>query len=1131
MIAALIPKRPEPTPRGRFPVMRRARLPLVLCLLGLAALLVFPQPALAQKGKKGAEKEAEEEKEEDVMSAGTFAGLSFRAIGPGIASGRISDVVVHPTEKATWYVTVASGGVWKTTDGAVSWQPIFDGEGSYSIGCIAIDPNDPLTLWVGTGENNSQRSVGYGDGVYRSRDGGTSWEHVGLEESEHIGKIVVDPRDSNRVFVAAQGPLWSAGGDRGLYKTADGGESWEKVLEISEHTGVTDLVYDPRNPDVMYAAAYQRRRHTWTLINGGPESAIYKTTDGGANWREVENGLPKVELGRIGLAIAPTRPDTVYAIVEAADDESGFYRSTDRGENWKKMNDYVASSPQYYMEIVVDPVDPDRVYSLDTFSRVSDDGGATWRRLGSNARHVDDHGLWIDPENTAHLLIGGDGGLYESFNGGETWRFFDNLPITQFYKIAVDQDQPFYNVYGGTQDNNTLGGPTRTISGHGIMNREWFVTVSGDGFEPAVDPTNPDIIYSQWQYGGLVRYDKKSGEIVDVQPQPEPGDPPPRWNWSSALLLSPHSPTRLYYGSQRLWKSDDRGDTWQPISGDLTRDLDRNELEVMGRVWSVDSVAKNNSTSYYGTIVALAESPLAEGLLYTGSDDGLVHVSADDGASWRRIDGVPGVPEQSYVSFLMAAVDDADTVYAAFDNHKQGDFKPYVVKSTDRGETWGSIAGDLPERGTVYSLAQDGEDPDLLFAGTEFGVWFSLDGGGHWIELSGGVPTIAVYDLEVQRREDDLVLGTFGRGFYVLDDYSPLRGLTREQLDGDEAILFAPRDARLYVESTELGFPGKGFQGDAHYAAPNPPFGAVFTWYVKEAPKSLADQRHELEKEALEAGQGNPYPSWDELRAEDREEDPKLVFTVRDADGRVVRRLTTDPGTGMQRIAWDLRYPALDPTDLSPPAMRAPWETPPVGPLATPGTYTVELAQRVRGETTELAGPRSFEVVPLNLATLGAADKGAVLAFQQQTARLQRAALGAAEVVGETQSRLDHLAAAWAATPAAAIELRDRVSALDDRLADLRTELFGDRTVGSRSEPTSPGILDRVLRSVYGGWTVTAAPTTTHRRGYEIAAEEFEGWLARLRTLVDRDLAALEDEMEAAGAPWTPGRVPTWQPE
>ncbi|HMB54364.1 MAG TPA: glycosyl hydrolase, partial [Thermoanaerobaculia bacterium] len=823
--------------------MRRARLPLVLCLLGLAALLVFPQTALAQKGKKGADQETAEEEKDDVMSAGTFAGLSFRGIGPGIASGRITDVVVHPEHKATWYVTVASGGVWKTTDGAISWQPIFDSQGSYSIGCITMDPNDPLTLWVGTGENNSQRSVGYGDGVYRSRDGGTSWEHVGLKESEHIGKIVVDPRDSNTVFVAAQGPLWSAGGDRGLYKTTDGGESWEKVLEISEHTGVTDLVYDPRNPDVMYAASYQRRRHTWTLINGGPESAIYKTTDGGANWRKVTNGLPKVELGRIGLAIAHTRPDTLYAIVEAAEDEDGFYRSTDRGENWKKMSDYVASSPQYYNELFVDPVNPDRVYSMDTFGRVSDDGGASWRRIGSNARHVDDHALWIDPDNTAHLLIGCDGGLYESFNGGETWRFFDNLPITQFYKIAIDQAEPFYNVYGGTQDNNTLGGPTRTNSGHGIMNREWFVTVSGDGFEPAVDPTNPDIIYSQWQYGGLVRYDKKSGEIVDIQPQPEPGDPPPRWNWSSALILSPHSPTRLYYGSQRLWKSDDRGDTWQPISDDLTRDLDRNELEVMGRVWGVDSVAKNNSTSYYGTLVSLTESPLAEGLLYTGSDDGLVHVSEDDGANWRRVDDFPGVPEQSYVSFLAAAVDDADTVYAAFDNHKQGDFKPYVLKSTDRGATWTSISGDLPERGTVYALAQDGEDPDLLFAGTEFGVWFTLDGGGHWIELSGGVPTIAVYDLELQRRENDVVLGTFGRGFYVLDDYSPLRDLTREQLDGEGAILFAPRDAKLYVEATELGFPGKGFQGDGLYAAPNPPFGAVFTWYMKEAPKSLSDQR------------------------------------------------------------------------------------------------------------------------------------------------------------------------------------------------------------------------------------------------------------------------------------------------
>ena len=1114
--------------------MRRARLPLVLCLLGLAALLTAT-PAYAQRGGKAAEKKEEKEKEadkeDDVMSAGTFAGLAFRGLGPGIATGRVSDLAVHPSEGATRYVAVASGGVWKTTDGAVSWRPVFDDEGSYSIGCLTMDPNDPLTLWVGTGENNSQRSVGYGDGVYRSRDGGTSWKKMGLEASEHVGRIVVDPRHSGTVFVAAQGPLWSAGGDRGLYKTSDGGETWRKVLEISENTGVTDVVYDPRDPDVMYAAAYQRRRHVWTLIDGGPESAIYKTTDGGESWRKLENGLPKVDMGRVGLAIAPTRPDTVYAIVEAAEDASGFYRSTDRGENWSKRSDYVASSPQYYMELVPDPVDPDRVYSLDTFTRVTDDGGATWRRLGSPARHVDDHALWIDPDDTAHLLIGGDGGLYESWNGGEGWRFYDNLPVTQFYKIALDDAEPFYNVFGGTQDNNTLGGPARTASGHGIMNRDWFVTVAGDGFEPQVDPTNPDVIYSQWQYGGLVRYDKKSGEVVDIQPQPEPGDPPPRWNWSSALLLSPHSPTRLYYGSQRLWRSDDRGDSWVPVSADLTRDLDRNQLEVMGRVWGVDTVAKNASTSYYGTLVALAESPLAEGLLYTGSDDALVHVSEDGGASWRRVESIPGVPEMSYVSFLLASLDKAGTVWAAFDNHKRGDFKPYVVRSTDRGRTWASIAGDLPERGTVYALAQDHVDPDLLFAGTEFGVWFTLDGGGRWIELSGGVPTIAVYDLDVQRREEDLVLGTFGRGFYVLDDYTPLRGLTRGQLEDGAVILFPPRPAKLYVESTELGFPGKAFQGDAFYAAPNPPFGAVFTWYAKEAPKSLAKARREAEKEAREAGGGNPYPSWDELRAEDREEEPRLVFTVRDADGDVVRRLDAEPGEGMQRISWDLRYPPMDPTDLSPPAERAPWETPPVGPLAAPGRYSVELAQRVRGETTPLAGPVPFEVVPLNLATLGADDRGAVLAFQQQTARLQRAVLGAAEVVDETGRRLDHLAAAWAATPRASLELRDRVSALDGRLDDLRSELFGDHTVARRNEPTPPTMYQRVLRAAYGGWTVTSAPTATHRRGYEIAAGEFAGWLQRLRTLVEQDLAALEDEMEAAGAPWTPGRVPVWSPE
>ncbi|HEV8629568.1 MAG TPA: glycosyl hydrolase, partial [Thermoanaerobaculia bacterium] len=615
-------------------------------------------------------------------------------------------------------------------------------------------------------------------GVYKSSDGGKSWTNVGLKSSEHIGKIVIDPRDSNVVYVAAQGPLWSAGGDRGLYKTTDGGKTWKQVLAISENTGVSDVVLDPRNPDVVLAAAYQRRRHVWGVIAGGPESGLHRSTDGGATWTKVTSGLPTEQLGRIGLATAASAHGVMYLIADAANKAGGFFRSTDGGASWEKRSDYTAGSPQYYQEIFVDPADADRVYSMDTLAQVTEDGGKTFHGVGEKFKHVDNHALWIDPGQTDHLLMGCDGGLYETFDRGATWDFKGNLPLAQFYKLAVDTTRPFYYVYGGTQDNNTLGGPSRTVSSSGIANGNWFVTVGGDGFQPRVDPTDPDIVYSEWQYGNLVRFDRKSGELLDIKPIEEPGEEPLRFNWDSPLIVSPHAPTRLYFAANKVFKSEDRGNSWTRISPDLTRHLDRSKLKIMGKVWSVNAVARNASTSYFGNVVALSESPKVAGLLYAGTDDGLVQVSEDGGAHWRKQDHFPGVPEMTYVARVDASRHDADTVYAAFDNHKQGDFKPYLLKSSDRGKTWTSIAGDLPARGTVYSFAEDTVQPNLLFAGTEFGLFFSADGGKGWLQLKGGLPVIAVRDIAVQAEENDLVVATFGRGFYVLDDITPLRQAT-----------------------------------------------------------------------------------------------------------------------------------------------------------------------------------------------------------------------------------------------------------------------------------------------------------------------------------------------------------------
>ena len=1098
---------------------RVARFPAIAlsALVLLAVAATAPAPAAAAE-------------DETPLNESTFSGLRFRALGPALTSGRIGDIAVHPNDRHTWMVGVASGNVWLTENAGTTWTPVFDDQGSYSIGTVAYDPTNPLVVWVGTGENNSQRSVAYGDGLYKSIDGGRSWTNVGLGESEHIGKILVHPEDGSVVYVAAQGPLWRAGGDRGLYKTTDGGSTWTRVLEISEHTGVSDVVMDPRDPDVLYAAAYQRRRHTWTLINGGPESAIYKSTDGGASWKKLERGLPTGDVGRIGLAVAPTNGNIVYAIVEAAGDGSGFYRSTDAGANWQKMSGYVSRSPQYAQEIVVDPTDEDVIYSNDTWFHRSVDGGRSFERINDGTMHVDNHAVWIDPEDPTYLLVGNDGGVYESFDWGETWNFKTNLPVTQFYKIALDEDYPFYNVYGGTQDNNTIGGPTRNTSANGIRNSDWFITLGGDGFEPAVDPTDPDIVYSQWQYGNLARYDKQSGEVIDIQPQPMLDDEPFVWNWSSAFLISPHDHETLYFGGNYLFRSRDRGDSWEKISGDLTRQIDRNELEVMGRVWSVDAVAKNMSTSIYGNIVSFDESPLVEGLLYAGTDDGLIWTSPDGGETWNRTEKFSGVPEMSYVTSITADRFDDQVVYATFSNHKKGDFEPYVLRSDDRGRSWKSIAGDLPERGHVHDVVQDHVDPQLLFVGTEFGVFFTRDGGEDWIQLKGGLPVIACRDLEIQRRDEDLVVGTFGRGYYVLDDYTPLREADAERMQEEEAVLFPSRRAWMFFERTPLGLPGKSSMGHQTFMAENPPVAATFTYYLRDGLKTREQLRQSTEKELWQEGQNLKYPSWDELRREDRENDPRIVLTVRDTDGNVVRRIDGPIGAGLHRVHWDFRYPSPAPTDLSPPAWTSPWDDSSEGALAMPGTYTVEIAKVVDSEWTDLAGPVEFECEVLAQAKLPADDRNDLTDFQKEVADLQRVVMGTMRATREIHSRIDHVRQALLDTPSETRALVLEVDAIEDRLQDLEIGLSGDRTMARRQEATLPGLTSRIGRVVFGYWTSSSAPTQTMRDNAAIVRDQLPGVLATLRA-IESDLTAVESELAERGGPWTPGRLPRFDGE
>ncbi|RME37897.1 MAG: glycosyl hydrolase [Planctomycetota bacterium] len=1089
--------------------------------LGLVTLCALPALCPVRAGEK-------EGKPGGVtLSNATFAGLKARSIGPALMSGRICDFGINPHDWTEYYVAVCSGGVWKTENAGITYTPVFDSQGSYSIGCVTVDPNNPHVVWVGTGENNSQRSVSFGDGVYKSVDGGKHWRNMGLKESEHIGRIVVDPRDSNVVYVAAQGPLWRSGGDRGLYKTTDGGKTWRRILHISDDTGINEVHMDPRDPDTLYATAYQRRRRVWTLINGGPESAIYKSTDAGKTWRKITHGIPNVDKGRIGMCISPADPDVVYAIIEAQFDKGGFFRSTDRGETWERRSGYMTTSPQYYNEIVCDPVEVDRVYALDTFMRVTEDGGKTFHRVPGKDRHVDDHALWIDPANNEHMLVGCDGGIYETYDRARNWHFKPNLPVTQFYRVSVDQAKPFYNVYGGTQDNNSQGGPSRTLSPGGIANEDWFITVGGDGYKTQVDPEDPNIVYSQWQYGGLVRHDRRSGEIVDIKPREKPGEEPYRWNWDTPLIISPHSHTRLYFAANKLFRSDDRGNSWTVISGDLTRRLDRNQLEVMGKIQSVDAVAKNRSTSIFGNAVALSESPLVEGLIYVGTDDGLIDVTEDGGKTWRRIALFPEVPDMTYVSCVYASLHDPDTVYASFDNHKNGDFKPYLLKSTDRGRNWTSITGNLPERNIVYSIQQDHEKADLLFVGTEFGAYFTLDGGKKWFKISG-LPTIAVRDLDVQRRENDLAMATFGRGFYILDDYTPLRHVTEELLQ-KAAHVFPVKDALRYIPHSRLGgFTGRGSQGASYFTAKNPPFGAVFTYYLKEKLQTRKEKRREAEKKAMKAGKPVRYPTLEELRAEDEEKEPQVWLVVRDESGEVVRRVKGSREKGIHRAAWNLRYPSTQPISLKKNENRPPWERSPSGPLALPGTYTVTLVKEVDGQISELTEPVSFKVVPLKLATFPAEDQEEAMTFNRQVAELYRAVRGAIRSTDEIARRIAHLRKAYLETPEAKPDLFAHLHALEGRLNKLRTKLSGDRTRAKHQEPVPPSIATRISNAM--DWYVTSAPTQTQRDEYRYAGEAFAEAQDELRALM-RDLTALEKKFEAAHAPWTPGRLPDWKGE
>jgi photosystem II stability/assembly factor-like uncharacterized protein len=1064
----------------------------------------------------------EDKKPKPGLNEATLKGLEWRSIGPAMTAGRIADIAINHENRSIWYVGVGSGGVWKTDNRGTTWNPVFDSEGSYSIGCITIDPNNAETVWVGTGENVSGRHVAYGDGVYKSLDGGKTWTNMGLKDSEHIGQIVVDSRDSNVVYVAAQGPLWSAGGERGLYKTTDGGKTWALILSAGEYTGANEVHLDPRNPDIVFASLHQRFRNVAALMDGGPESGIHKSIDGGKTWRELTEGLPKEDKGKVGLSISPVDPNVIYATIELAQRTGGLWRSLNAGESWEKRSDefYSGTGPHYYQEIFASPHDVDTVYQVAPTLHRSVDGGKTMQPVRNKSVHGDYHEIEFDPADPDYLMVGTDGGVYESFDGTANWKFFANMPITQFYKVSVDYDEPFYNIYGGTQDNNTQGGPSRTDNVHGIRNSDWFVTVFADGHQPAADPTNPDIVYSEWQQGNLVRYDRKTGEIVYIQPQPGADEESERFNWDAPIVISPHDSARLYFASQRVWRSDNRGDSWTAISGDLSHGHDRMTLPMMGRVWSYDSAWDLFAMSQYGTITSLSESPVVEGLLYAGTDDGRIQVSEDGGANWRAIDSLPNVPAGFFVNDIKADLHDADTVYVVVDDHKSGDFSPYILKSINRGGSWQSISAGLPERHVVWRLVQDHVNPNLLFAATEFGVFFTV-GGNTWAKLSGGMPNMSIRDLAIQKRENDLVGASFGRSFYVLDDYTPLRSLTSQNLASD-TMLFPVRDALWYLPKMPLGefsTGGKASQGDSYYVADNPPFGAVITYYLPESILTGKEKRRESEEKIEKQGGNTPYPGWSALREEASEEEPAVVLTIRDSNGEVVRKLEGPAKAGFHRVAWDLRYPESTPWTDKPQNEYIVYS----GPLAAPGDYTVSLATRINGVLKDSGQQSVIKVKLMRQNSLATAGPGEVVAFGQKLDTLMRKGKGA-------DSAMKHLLGELTAIKQTLLrsgtegDLRARARTLELEVMDLQLKLSGDKNREMANDAGPVSVSRRLNVAQLGTSFSTYGPAPMHERSLEIGEQLFANIQNDLNRIFNTDMPALRKAMDEAGVPWTPGR-------
>lgn len=1032
-----------------------------LALAGLAALLLAPLAGAAAS---------------DGLRAEDLASLTWRELGTAATSGRITRFAVHPDDVRVIYVATASGGLWKTVNAGTTWEPVFAQQSSVSLGDVALAPSNPDIVWLGTGEQNSVRSSQFGDGVYRSLDGGASWEHRGLEGSRHVGRVLIHPEDPDIVYIAAMGSLWGPNPERGLYRTRDGGESWQQLLRPSDYTGVVEVQMHPQDPNILFAATFQRERRMWSMVGGGEEGGLFRSDDGGDSWTRVGNGFPTGPVGRVGVTFCASDPDTMYATAVGPD--GGTFRSTDGGHSWERRNADVQSH-WYYGELVCDPQNPEHLYVPVTPLLKSEDGGATFENIAESMVHGDHHTLWVNPADPDHLMTGNDGGVYVSRDRGATWQWMPNLPLMQLYTVAVDMQDPFYHVYGGTQDNGSWGGPIGTRFSDGIANADWQFISSGDGFYSVADPTDPTIIYSQSQYGVLYRTDRDSGEQRRIQPwQPQEGEfPPYRWNWSAPFLISPHDPSTLYFGANVVFRSRDRGTSWERISPDLTRQRSRDELPLQGRVPAPDTIDLHASTALYGNLHALAVSPLRQGLIAAGTDDGLIQVSADDGASWQRSERFPGVPDMTKVGMLAWSSTAEGTLLAVFDGHKDNRFGPHVVRSDDYGASWRDVTGDLPAFGPTRSIAVHPRNGELVFVGTDFGVFFSREGGNHWLPLRSGLPTNSVQGIVVHPRENDLVIGTHGRGFWILDEISLLEVLTPDAVNG-HSLLAPPRRATQIRDVRR----GRGQAGHSYWTADNPPRGAILDYWIGERAVGEA-----------------------------------VTLDILDGDGGFLRRIAEGAAErGAHRAVWDLRHEA-PPSDGE-----SSWRTP-QGRFVLAGTYRVRLAV---GDQVHVR-PLEVRLDPAIDVTRGERRaRERTLALQAQ---LLEAAYRAGKAVDSAVAQTEALVEKLGATdgdPA----LATLAKAADDEARRLHRALRGEKLGIAQQETVLP-LADLALRLYMTTESWSGAPSPEQRALTRLAHRDLSQLLVALRPFLAETLPALRASADAKGVAWPADGLPAPLPD